>query len=451
MTLTTLKANNCQFAVKSGGHASFAGASNIDGAVTIDLRNLNELVVSECKTEVSVGAGMVWSSVYLELDARNLSVVGGRSGAIGVGGLTLGGGISFFSGRYGWACDNVNNYEVILFKSTFVFSSLTPIIQVVFADGSIHDVNEKSFPDLYFALRGGGNNFGIVTRFDLASFEQGKMLGGQTLYTADNMPALNTALYNFNINHYKDPYGAVIVAYVYVPAEGIFLASVDLEYGKPEPNPAILANFTAIPSIETTARITNLTDLTIELNSTQPSGSRETFWAFMVHNDVQILTDIQALFASQIPAISNASGLLPALVMQPISTAITSHFTSNGGNALGITAADGALLRMCLLLLFPQQSNIVCFIVINISIAWTDIADDDRIMEFAANFISSGVALAKSRNLAHRYIYQNYAAAPQDVFTGYGPINKARLQAIHQKYDPTNVFTKLQPGYFKSN
>lgn len=129
MTLTILKANNCQFAVKSGGHASFAGASNIDGAVTIDLRNLNELVVSEYKTEVSVGAGMVWSSVYLELDARNLSVIGGRSGAIGVGGLTLGGGISFFSGRYGWACDNVNNYEVIFSKSTIIFPSLTQLFR----------------------------------------------------------------------------------------------------------------------------------------------------------------------------------------------------------------------------------------------------------------------------------------------------------------------------------
>ena len=129
LTLTILKANNCQFAVKSGGHASFAGASNIDGAVTIDLRNLNELVVSEYKTEVSVGAGMVWSSVYMELDARNLSVIGGRSGAIGVGGLTLGGGISFFSGRYGWACDNVNNYEVIFSKSTIIFPSLTQLFR----------------------------------------------------------------------------------------------------------------------------------------------------------------------------------------------------------------------------------------------------------------------------------------------------------------------------------
>jgi FAD/FMN-containing dehydrogenase len=120
-TLKILKANNCQFAVKSGGHASFAGASNIGGAVAIDLRNLNELIVSNDETQVSVGAGLVWSSVYMELDARNLSVIGGRSGAIGVGGLTLGGGISFFSGRYGWACDNVNNYEVSSFESLLPF------------------------------------------------------------------------------------------------------------------------------------------------------------------------------------------------------------------------------------------------------------------------------------------------------------------------------------------
>lgn len=113
IALKILKATNCQFAVKSGGHASFAGASNIgDRGVAIDLRNLNELVVSRDRMQTSVGAGMLWSSIYMELDAKNLSVVGGRSGAIGVGGLTLGGGISFFSGRYGWACDMVRNYQV---------------------------------------------------------------------------------------------------------------------------------------------------------------------------------------------------------------------------------------------------------------------------------------------------------------------------------------------------
>ena len=112
-SLKVLEENQCQFAVRSGGHASFAGASNIgSGGVTIDLVGLDELTVSSDRTQTAVGAGRLWSEVYMQLDAKNLSVIGGRSGTIGVGGLTLGGGISFFSGRYGWACDNVNGYEV---------------------------------------------------------------------------------------------------------------------------------------------------------------------------------------------------------------------------------------------------------------------------------------------------------------------------------------------------
>lgn len=110
--LLILKAQQCQFAVKSGGHASFAGASNIDGAVAIDLVNLDTFEISEDRQEVSVGTGLRWGQVYLQLDAVNLAVIGGRNSEIGVGGLTLGGGISYFSGSKGWACDNVNNYEV---------------------------------------------------------------------------------------------------------------------------------------------------------------------------------------------------------------------------------------------------------------------------------------------------------------------------------------------------
>ena len=82
---------NCSFAVKSGGHAAFAGASNIQGGVTIDLLNLNEVQTSEDQTMTRVGAGNTWIDVYEQLVPHNLSVVGGRVAAIGVGGLTLGG------------------------------------------------------------------------------------------------------------------------------------------------------------------------------------------------------------------------------------------------------------------------------------------------------------------------------------------------------------------------
>ncbi|PQE33511.1 FAD binding domain-containing protein [Rutstroemia sp. NJR-2017a WRK4] len=110
--ILALKKNQCQFAVKSGGHSAFRGGSNIDGGVTIDLLHLNQVDVSADQKSTSLGPGNRWLDVYSKLDARNLSVVGGRVADIGVGGLTLGGGISFFSNRYGWACDNVINYEV---------------------------------------------------------------------------------------------------------------------------------------------------------------------------------------------------------------------------------------------------------------------------------------------------------------------------------------------------
>ena len=81
----------CPFAVKSGGHAAFAGASNIADGLTIDLTRLNSLTLSPDSLIASVGPGNRWVDVYNWLEAYNLSVVGGRVSDIGVGGLTLGG------------------------------------------------------------------------------------------------------------------------------------------------------------------------------------------------------------------------------------------------------------------------------------------------------------------------------------------------------------------------
>ena len=96
---------NCQFAVKSGGHGAFAGASNIQGGITIDLQLLNELTLSGDHTTTRVGPGNRWINVYEYLTPKNLSVLGGRVAEVGVGGFTLGGGISFFAPKYGWALD----------------------------------------------------------------------------------------------------------------------------------------------------------------------------------------------------------------------------------------------------------------------------------------------------------------------------------------------------------
>jgi len=82
---------NCPFAVKSGGHAAFAGASNIANGLTIDLNNLNSITLSSDHKLASIGPGNRWADVYNYLLNYNLSVIGGRVSGIGVGGLTLGG------------------------------------------------------------------------------------------------------------------------------------------------------------------------------------------------------------------------------------------------------------------------------------------------------------------------------------------------------------------------
>lgn len=89
--------------------------------------------------------------------------------------------INFFANKIGWACDNVASYEVVT------------------ASGVIVTVTPSAFPDLYWALRGGGSNFGIVTNFKLNAFPLGKMWGGQRIYTEDKFPTVLDAIHSFAI------------------------------------------------------------------------------------------------------------------------------------------------------------------------------------------------------------------------------------------------------------
>lgn len=109
---TLLGAGHCEFAIKSQGHAPAAGFANIQDGVTIDLTALKSVSLSADKSVATVGTGASWLDVYAYLDPHNVTVAGGRNGQVGVGGLTLGGGISYIGPRVGWACDNVLVFEV---------------------------------------------------------------------------------------------------------------------------------------------------------------------------------------------------------------------------------------------------------------------------------------------------------------------------------------------------
>lgn len=245
--------------MKSGGHGAFVGASNIEGGLTFDLKKLDTVTLSQDRTSTAVGAGNTWYSVYSQLDPYNVTVIGGRVAAIGVGGLTLGGGISFFSNRHGWACDNVHTYEVVL------------------ADGCIHNVSRATHPDLYWALRGGGNNFGIVTKFYMDTYPQGDLWAGNLawVYTESIEGKLNDAFSNLNLRSEDDPYAQLIYVHVYAPTLGSWVAIAELQYGKPVVDPPIFENFTSVPEpVINDLMVQNLSALTVDFNNSNPGGFR---------------------------------------------------------------------------------------------------------------------------------------------------------------------------------
>nr|POE87141.1 bifunctional solanapyrone synthase [Quercus suber] len=182
----TLVSANQQFAVRSGGHTQWYGANNIRNGVQIDLCFLAWVKLDESTETVDLGPGAHWEEVYAELEKYGHMVAGGRNGKVGVGGLLLGGGKTFFTGRRGFACDDVLAYEVVL------------------ADGRIVTADASTNPDLFFALKGGSSNFGIVTNFKMRSFKNDKIWAGLRILPKETTDAALQALQDFTAHASED-------------------------------------------------------------------------------------------------------------------------------------------------------------------------------------------------------------------------------------------------------
>jgi FAD/FMN-containing dehydrogenase len=144
-------------AVRCGGH-NVAGKGMSDGGLTIDLSGLREVTVDPERKLVHVGGGCRLGDVDAATAPHKLIVAAGIMSETGVGGLSLGGGIGWFSRKHGLTCDNFVSLELVL------------------ASGEVIEVNAGSHPELFWALRGGGGNFGIVTRFTFQAYDFGPMM-----------------------------------------------------------------------------------------------------------------------------------------------------------------------------------------------------------------------------------------------------------------------------------
>ncbi|GKZ25094.1 hypothetical protein AbraIFM66951_001592 [Aspergillus brasiliensis] len=432
----------CQFAIRSGGHNSFGGASNIHHGVTIDLRSLNTVQVQEVPTEndedegaqdkepqqtVLVGAGATWGEVYAQLDPLGLSVAGGRAAQVGVGGLTLGGGISYFSPRYGWTCDSLVGAEVVLANGTVVY------------------VDETQHPDWLAALRGGGGaaNVGVVTGFNLRAFAQGPIYGGSVYHSTETIDAQLRAFAELadptaGASSY-DEYASLITSFGFAGGQGAAVVNSVVYTGNLEPGddgetspPPVYKAFFDIPQLFSTVRVASMHEVAIEQGSFSQSGKRQLSVVTTHDATVPMLNATYLRWNSSLKAVQDVPGIVWSISLEPLPPAIYAR-APPGHNIMGLSSEH------------PERSLVVTLL----SATWDDAADDARVEEAAKALFSDIEADAHALDAYHHFVYLNYAAQWQDPIASYGSESIEQLRRISREVDPKGVFQKMVPGGFK--
>jgi hypothetical protein len=200
--------NEVPIAVRGGGHSG-PGLSLCDDGLVIDLSLMKGVRVDSARRMVRVGAGCTWGDIDHATHAFGLAVPGGVISTTGVGGLTLGGGHGYLARKYGLTIDNLLEADVVL------------------SDGRLVTASPKENADLFWAIRGGGGNFGIVTSFLFKAHPVDTVYGGPTLWPLEKAGDLMKWYRDFTRESPRDLYG--FFAFLIVPPAPPFPESLHLK------------------------------------------------------------------------------------------------------------------------------------------------------------------------------------------------------------------------------
>ncbi|KAF2185210.1 FAD-binding domain-containing protein [Zopfia rhizophila CBS 207.26] len=396
-----------KFAVRSRGHNGNPGFSSIDQAgVLLDVKDLNTVGVNPDASIVSAGTGASWSSVYSTLDPYNVSAIGGRNGDVGVAGLILGGGMPYFPNLYGLASANVKNFQVVL------------------ADTSIVNANEDDNRDLYYALKGGGPNFGIVTRVDMYTVPTHKIWYNLAIYNHSDYAAILEATANIHKFAELDP---KIGYFMNANPAGLFSG---LLYAGWSTFPPAFEPFRNLTPAVTLAAPTNGTVYSLsQVLSEGEDASTRRYGVGITHSfnpSLYMPTHLKYRSLANFSG-SDMGGL--AYTIQPANGARMAKFQAqNGGSPFTIQPID--------------QDWIVTFA------SWASETNDASAMAAVENLRTDIQDRAQKSDNLLDLIFMNDAGANQSPLRSYGNEVLETLKEIAKKYDPEGVFQRLQGGGF---
>lgn len=312
------------------------------------------------------------------------------------------------------------------------------------ASGAVTTASETTNPDLWRALKGGGNNFGIVTRITARTFPSTDVWSGFLYMTAGNAPKVLSALHDFidranpdNINAAYDGYASgPLVCFTYLQPLGIQAISVNLVYTSPPENKKKwpecweTSGFKQIWRLWSSLKVRTLRDACDEMNTLNPPGRRQAMGTTTIKNDMGTITAAHTAYRDAIAPIKHANikGMSWTLVLQPI---LPGWVRKGDSNPLGLENTTEPL------------------VLVSLTVNWAEKSDDEFARKLARQAIEQIEASAAANGTGHPYRYLNYCESWQRPFAGYGEENVRFLQETGRKYDPEGLFQRGCMGGFK--
>ena len=386
IALAVAREQELPVAVRGGGH-NVAGHAVCDGGLVVDLTELGGVEVDPDARIARAGGGAVWQAFDTATAPHGLAAPGGTFFTTGVGGLTLGGGIGFLIGRHGLSCDNLVAAEVATVA------------------GDVLTASEDEHPELFWALRGGGGNFGVVTRFDFRLHELREIVGGFLVYSYDAAPDVLRVFRDVAQSAPDDFSTQAVVSRDRQTGER--LAAVIVCSSGPVEEPDGLRELRAAPGL-VTDDVKRRPYLELQLSQDLPFGLRHYWKGHFVRELPNVLLD-------ELCARYDAAPQPPGAVL--------------------IEAIHGAAKRV------PTDATAVGFrdAAFNVSALgiWQDPSFDDHGIAWARD---TAAAIAPFSLSGGGYLNYMQADEPLErVRAAYGAERFERLRAVKRRYDPENV------------
>ncbi|MEX2497124.1 MAG: FAD-binding oxidoreductase [Woeseia sp.] len=389
--------NNHPISVRGGGH-SVSGKAARDGAIMMDLSQMRAVRVDPVKKSARAEGGATWADFDHETLAFDLTCTGGTVSSTGIGGLTLGGGLGWLMRKHGLACDDLVSADVVTADARFLTASAT------------------ENPDLFWALRGGGGNFGVVTSFEFGLHELEPVIGGLAIYPQDKLEDMLHFFKEFTANA---PDSVTTMAGVLYgppgsPVEGQSAGWIGVCHSGPvnEGKRALspIDSF-ATPALGSIAPLP-YSSLQTMFDAGSPAGNRN-YWRsnFMtdLHDDV-----IDIIHARTVDGLPNMQSLILIEHMGGAVARVGDHETafSNRAAKYNVSVMNG----------------------------WSDAADDAANIGWTRSFGDQLKAYATGAGYVNYMMDDESAERVRATYQA----NLERLREVKRKYDPDNFFNVNQ-------